>query len=489
MSLIINKLELYFVPLCFTLGLIGNLLGTITILSAAKLRKRTVYFILAIIGLADTSLLCSQMQRWLASHYDQQFYLINNSLCKCYLMLVRSSILISSTLVLSLTTSSVIRLYLGAVRLSTHSKLGQLLSKLCVLISISLSMSVSWHELWTSGLRNTTHSIHIIEEEELDTYETNTESSSSIDQLELICSKNVDSILIVEIINYVYFVICITINFFLILNSLFIYLKLKRENIFYNVTKVNSFLCTNFEQGNKMHKNYGTDNVTNLQTSSFTDLKEVQPSTSKHSVSNKPMIGVLKSSNPKKFTYYLIIISLLSSLFCLPFIFFDLIFYKDVIINQKQLNTTQLIANKTTNLADFEKIPLILINIPHVLKFYLLFLLNAKFRAQLGRFMRFRFYLNVKLIRNISWIRGSSTPASSTKSSVFSRFNLSDKVNKKRALSSYADDYDNISNVSNVGSNNEHLKTEPLKKKKIEFKFNFYPNCFFHSTSLNHSKK
>ena len=103
--------------------------------------------------------------------------------------------------------------------------------------------------------------------------------------------------------------------------------------------------------------------------------------------------------------------------------------------------------------------------------------------------MRLRFYLNAKLIRNISWIRGSSTPASSTKSSVFSRFNLSDKVNKKRALSSYADDYDNISNVSNVGSNNEHLNTEPLKKKKIELKFNFYPNCFFHSTSLNHSKK
>jgi hypothetical protein len=93
---LINSLELYFVPICFMLGFIGNMISSVCILGTNKMRKRTPFFIMATIGITDTILLFSQMQRWFAIQFDAHFFLVNNSLCKFYLLLVRSSVLITS---------------------------------------------------------------------------------------------------------------------------------------------------------------------------------------------------------------------------------------------------------------------------------------------------------------------------------------------------------------------------------------------------------
>lgn len=253
---IINNMETFLIPLTFLLGFFGNLISSMCILTTSKMRKRTPFFILATIGITDTILLFSQLQRWLAIHFDQQFYLVNHSLCKFYLLLVRSSVLLTSGLILSLTVSSVVRLYLGSFKLSTNSKLGQMLSRLCVGYVIALGLSFSWHELWTSGLTNLTIAIHLNDDESqhndyISLIPLNKPAVYSINS-DLKCSKNVDSVLIVNVINYAYFSICILINMFLILNSTLIYLKLKEKFVKFtklfkaaDLSKNNSQLVSN----------------------------------------------------------------------------------------------------------------------------------------------------------------------------------------------------------------------------------------------------
>jgi hypothetical protein len=138
---LINNLEIYFVPICFGLGFVGNLTGSCCILFTNNMRKRTPFFILSTIGFVDNIFLISQLQRWFAIHFNQNLYLVNHSLCKFYLLLIRSSVLITSSLILALTMASVVRLYLGSVCLSTNTKGGQLLSKLSVSYIIALGMA------------------------------------------------------------------------------------------------------------------------------------------------------------------------------------------------------------------------------------------------------------------------------------------------------------------------------------------------------------
>lgn len=303
---VIDKLEQYFVPTCFGIGLLGNFFGILTILTAKKLRKHTVFFILAIIGITDTILICSQMQRWLAIYYDHFLFIINNSLCKFYLMLVRSSVLISSSLVLTLTISSVIRLYLGAYRLSTTSKLGQLLSKLSILISILLSMSVSWHELWTSGLRSSSGPIHLNDYDEggggggSDSGENDENGDDySRNMNELKCSKNIESFMVIEIINFIYFFVSILINLSLVFNCMLIYSKLKQINLnglsksrAFNETTVRLVLKPSFQL-----RNYGTELIA-LPEHNTSNVSRDTNAPSSPETSNM-------NTNPKKFTRYL----------------------------------------------------------------------------------------------------------------------------------------------------------------------------------------
>ena len=150
---IIDWLEFYFIPICFVVGFAGNILGSFCLLYTRKLRKRTPFFILAAIGFSDTVFLVSQLQRWLALNFDAQFFLVNNGLCKFYLLLLRFSLIFSASLLFVLVLTRVIRFYMGSYRLSTYSNLGQMCSRLCVGYLFALSISSSWHELWSSGIK------------------------------------------------------------------------------------------------------------------------------------------------------------------------------------------------------------------------------------------------------------------------------------------------------------------------------------------------
>lgn len=95
--------------------------------------------------------------------------------------------------------------------------------------------------MWTSGLRNSTRAIHLNEEDSQTTEELLDSSvkisNGQLKQLnlslfndpELKCSKNVDSITIINILNFFYFFVCFIINLFLISNSILIHLKLKKK--------------------------------------------------------------------------------------------------------------------------------------------------------------------------------------------------------------------------------------------------------------------
>lgn len=110
---------------------------------------------------------------------------------------------------------------------------------------------------------------------------------------------------------------------------------------------------------------------------------------------------------PKNFTTFVCFISFISAVFCLPFVIFDFLYYRVVDLkfasntsNYKSLiNSTDLdqVTNQFTKTC--QRLPLILINVPHAFKFYFLFVFYSKFRHQLSRFLKIRFYFNKSLIK------------------------------------------------------------------------------------------
>ena len=178
---------------------------------------------------------------------------------------------------------------------------------------------------------------------------------------------------------------------------------------------------------------------------------------------------VVKSKPPRKFTCYLILVSLVNALFGMPYIFFDTYFYTDTditplfnvdrglmefydfLVGQSFIsnfdliklikylhstepsalfmpsNATSFAYNLHINASTLEwiqqevnrrfmdescylttllvnawvRLPLILINIPHALKFYLLFLFYSKFRHRVSVFLRLRFYINNRMLKQM----------------------------------------------------------------------------------------
>ena len=150
-SYFIDQFEYYFVPACFSIGLCGNGIGSLCFLSKRRLRKRTPLFVLACIGMCDTIFLSTQLQRWFAQNFGASVYLNTNSICKLYFMLMRSSVIISITLLYCMITSRCISIFSGSFRLSFYTNTGQIFSHLCVALSVAFCLSLSWHPLWTSG--------------------------------------------------------------------------------------------------------------------------------------------------------------------------------------------------------------------------------------------------------------------------------------------------------------------------------------------------
>lgn len=106
-------------------------------------------------------------------------------------------------------------------------------------------------------------------------------------------------------------------------------------------------------------------------------------------------------------------ISTISTLFCLPYILFDLIFYKDVAValihSNKYSNNSSLSSNESNSLKDSLKLlPLILLNIPHTIKFYLLFILHNKFRNHMSNFLCLKLYFNFEMFRQFKFFTKKS---------------------------------------------------------------------------------
>lgn len=116
--------EFYFVPICFLIGLLGNLIGSACIFSNRTFRRKTPLFILAACGLSDQALLSAQLQVWLAKFFSPQTFLITSSLCKFYFMLARLSVIVSASFVFVLIFSRVVGICSGTYRLSVYSNLG-----------------------------------------------------------------------------------------------------------------------------------------------------------------------------------------------------------------------------------------------------------------------------------------------------------------------------------------------------------------------------
>jgi hypothetical protein len=135
---------------------------------------------------------------------------------------------------------------------------------------------------------------------------------------------------------------------------------------------------------------------------------------------------------PKQFTLFVVVISLLTGLLSLPYVLLDYFYYKDALLvdvlrrgfdhhhhNRQHLNAT------STGGFDFTKFllqaPIVLINVPHAIKFYLLFAFYGKFRVQLGRFLKIRLYVDKKLARRLSQ---QKSPISSIKFIIVHNFSL-----------------------------------------------------------------
>ena len=230
--LFIDLLEFYLIPICFLLGVCGNLLGSFCLFAKKKMRKRTPLFVLSCVGIFDSVFLCAQLQRWLATNYGSDIYLNTSSLCKLYFMLMRSSMIISVSLVFCLISARFIRFFKGSFRLSTYSNTGQMCSHLCVAYIFALGLSLSWHPLWTSGIRVGSNRIYDI------FYNRNQSKLISVHAFtnqKYFCSKNVDSIRIVETLNTFYFLIGMILSFLLLAIPLLIFLKVKHRFFSYEV--------------------------------------------------------------------------------------------------------------------------------------------------------------------------------------------------------------------------------------------------------------
>lgn len=375
-----NNFEYYLIPVFFIIGIIGNTFGSLCILSRRKTRERTPLFIQASIGLSDNFLLVSQMQRWLAIFFDHKAFLINNSLCKVYFMILRSSILISAVLTFYLPMIRFISLYMGRFRLSTYSNLGQMCSRLSVVYILSISLSLSWHDLWTSGLK---YGEEALLEAELH-YDSVLAATTTrlIVHENLKCHKNITSNSIIHVINLVYFCILFFMFSGLIILPLF---------LCYKINKIKN----NYQSRSHRPKSISLSLPLNRPVSSSYEFNRNTFSLGEISGHLLNLIGQKNKVRRKKFTLYVCFVSLISGIFCLPYTILDFSYYNDA-----QVNIFPNLTNSSMeSVYQLNRLPLLLINIPHCIKFYLLFMLYPRFRIYMTNFLKIRFYVDFHMIK------------------------------------------------------------------------------------------
>lgn len=218
----INILEYYMIPVCFVIGLVGNLTGSLCILNESRMRRQTPLFILAIVGLSDTILVVSQTQRWLGKFYESRVFLTTNVMCKFYFMMVRFSVLLSASLLFTLVMIRLISLYCGTYRLSIYSNVGQIFSRLSVIYILALCLSISWHELWFSGLKSGNMTIT----GEYGDYAETTEGYR-VRLNDLRCTKNVIDSEIIHSLHLMYFLMLFGTYVMLVVLSAVVYMRMR----------------------------------------------------------------------------------------------------------------------------------------------------------------------------------------------------------------------------------------------------------------------
>ena len=192
----------------------------------------------------------------------------------------------------------------------------------------------------------------------------------------------------------------------------------------------------------------------------------------------------------------------MSTLFSLPYILVDVAYYKDVLVYKpSSMNETQL-QNATSNHSDsLLRLPLIFVNVPHIIKFYVLYAFSSKFRDQMSRLIRLRFYLNPSVLRRLSFFQtrpGSAASGSFTQSSLFSRFNDSLRKPNRRELSSFIEPDVSTNATSNQNADmpqqpqpphqhshhhHSHHQQQPFSTSTVAFqakpitKLKFYTSC------------
>jgi hypothetical protein len=432
----VDSFEYFTIPICFLLGLLGNTTGSVCLLTKRKTSKHTSLFILAIIGLVDNIFLLTQLQRWLATNNENEKFVNNHIFCKFYLMFTRFSVLLSISLLMCL----IIRAYFEAYmkfRLSKFNSFGQIVSNLSIIYMFALTLSISWHELWTSGLKNENgplydqeyfflmENISAISISLFTTYQHQYKYYSYYsytiknltNSFQIECSKNVNSLSIVGYLNGIYFFISALILMISLSISLMILVKVKDikyiyeffKRFDYNVTGVEldeldrprSLLCRNLNNNNDninivLHLN--DEIVTNMkplelgnmsELLSIPPLQSIRPTVSlpnfnetkrindnnKYLLENELSTQIKNLSfsykyynrndkfssriinygfdeiklqnsllqynktksfamNHNRFAHYLILLSFITNLLSLPYIYYDATIYTTVIVNK-----------------------------------------------------------------------------------------------------------------------------------------------------------
>jgi hypothetical protein len=368
---LIDTLEIYLIPTFLTLGIIGNFFGSLCLLSNRSLRKSTILFILAIIGIVDNLFLVTQLQRWIALCFNKDF-IQTDLLCKMYFFLIRFSILTSSALLMSLIIIRFIKLYLGTYRLSLYSNIGQIFSKLCIVIIIALTTSTNWHQVWTSGVY-TTKGNNLLPEsiKKLDKNSPFRDFHLNY-EYRIHCIENIESEVLAKIVNYFNLGILVLIFLILIILSIFILVKIFDENFLPRLS-------------------YNSANL----------IAEQQLVVS---------FEIKKQQSKKLFTKYLVIIAFLNSIFGVLYLTTDILTFKFVYIDRSNLNLENCLGLKTCSAFSVDafikrlfkksvlRLPLILINFNFSFKFYLLFFIYKKFRIEIYKFLRLRLHFDLRIL-------------------------------------------------------------------------------------------
>jgi hypothetical protein len=256
-------------------------------------------------------------------------------MCKLYLWMIKFSILYTTTLLFYLNLRSFLCIFNQKHKLSNAKSFGQMMSKLAIVYLFGISISFSWHELWTSGLRDENGSIYTEDYANL-TFENGQMLSNTIEsgsnrlsknETLMECCKNVDDISFIAYLNFFYFLTEVLMIILSLIISFVSLVKLKNlQVLFFIIEKID--FDSNFDL-NQLNENSQLNSslVAN-------NLEQIDP-VKQDNISNQHNQSKSRKNNKKNFkssqyALYLIYCSLLNGGIILPYIIYDISYNKGV---------------------------------------------------------------------------------------------------------------------------------------------------------------